>query len=256
MIQMNPLLLYMFASFGMMGAFYLYYILVLKNASRFTLNRVFLLGSLVISVVAPLAGFTEVVSTSLAEVTPATISLPTILVNEAPDSSFATPSLAGFSLPLLIYLSGVGLSLFIFIRKLIQMARFLKGKPRIRQQGYSLVNSQGQVETASFFQLLIWNDLAELTEHERKQVLAHELCHIRQLHSLDLLGIEFLRILFWFNPFLYLYRTALRQTHEFLADQAAIEETGGKGYAHLLLRQVLEGPSMPPAHPIVVGSFF
>jgi len=54
-------------------------------------------------------------------------------------------------------------------------------------------------------------------------VIVHEQTHARQLHSLDILLIEFLQILFWFNPLIYLAKNAIKLNHEFLADQSVIK---------------------------------
>src|SRR5690606_39609713 len=60
-------------------------------------------------------------------------------------------------------------------------------------------------------------------EYENNQIdqelFVHEKAHITQKHSLDILFIEALQILFWFNPLIYLYKKAMKLNHEFLADQ-------------------------------------
>ncbi|GAB6008608.1 M56 family metallopeptidase [Dysgonomonas reticulitermitis] len=55
-----------------------------------------------------------------------------------------------------------------------------------------------------------------------EEVLTHEMTHVRQCHSLDILFIELLLILFWFNPILYLYKNRIKLNHEFLADEGVI----------------------------------
>lgn len=55
-------------------------------------------------------------------------------------------------------------------------------------------------------------------------ILGHELAHLRQGHSFDLLLIELFRVFFWFNPFLFLYKKAIQLNHEFLADEAVLQE--------------------------------
>ena len=73
-----------------------------------------------------------------------------------------------------------------------------------------------------------------------EQIIAHERMHAFQLHSLDLILIEVLVILFWFNPFIYWYRKSIREVHEYLADQAVVENGHDQvGYQKLLLNQVV-----------------
>lgn len=55
---------------------------------------------------------------------------------------------------------------------------------------------------------------------ENAQILTHELTHARQKHSLDILFIELVQCLFWINPFIFLYKRAIKLNHEFIADEA------------------------------------
>jgi bla regulator protein BlaR1 len=57
-----------------------------------------------------------------------------------------------------------------------------------------------------------------------KEILSHELTHVKQKHSLDILFIEFLMIFAWINPLLFLYRKAVQLNHEFLADQFVVNK--------------------------------
>jgi len=71
-----------------------------------------------------------------------------------------------------------------------------------------------------------------------KEILLHELAHVQQKHSLDILFVEILQIIFWFNPFIFLYRKALLLNHEFLADEAVINKyTDVSAYQILLLEK-------------------
>ncbi|MEN6311747.1 MAG: M56 family metallopeptidase, partial [Acidobacteriota bacterium] len=56
------------------------------------------------------------------------------------------------------------------------------------------------------------------------RVLAHELAHVRQFHSFDIVFSEFLTVIQWFNPFVWPYKRSLRETHEYLADRAVIAQ--------------------------------
>ena len=66
----------------------------------------------------------------------------------------------------------------------------------------------------------------------------HEETHIRQKHSLDILFFESLTIFLWFNPVIYAFKRAIKNIHEFLADEAAADFHGDKSsYSLLLLSQ-------------------
>jgi murein DD-endopeptidase MepM/ murein hydrolase activator NlpD len=70
-------------------------------------------------------------------------------------------------------------------------------------------------------------------------ILAHECAHVRNWHSADRLLVDFLVSLFWFNPFVYLYRNALIEVHEFQADEAVLQQFGNPiGYQEMLYEQL------------------
>ena len=71
----------------------------------------------------------------------------------------------------------------------------------------------------------------------REQLLAHELGHAQQRHSLDILLVELLQVLFWFNPMYYFYAKAIRLNHEYLADAMVLGKFNDIAtYQRLLLK--------------------
>ena len=68
--------------------------------------------------------------------------------------------------------------------------------------------------------------------------------HARQWHSVDVLLIEIVMIINWFNPVVYLYRFAIKYIHEFIADKQVIQSGTDKAdYAMLLLNQTFDVPA-------------
>ena len=78
--------------------------------------------------------------------------------------------------------------------------------------------------------------------------MEHERTHVKSRYSVDVLLIELIQITFWFNPMIYLYKTALRQTHEYLADAAVLRHTSRKTYGTMLLKQSLSGLEIALTH--------
>jgi TonB family protein len=69
-----------------------------------------------------------------------------------------------------------------------------------------------------------------------KEMLAHEMEHVRQKHSFDVLILELLTIIQWFNPFIWLLKRSIRENHEFLADNGVLKpEVSSAAYRMLLL---------------------
>ncbi|RZK99515.1 MAG: TonB family protein, partial [Hymenobacter sp.] len=107
------------------------------------------------------------------------------------------------------------------------------------RRGYALAYTGGLLPTSSFGRTVFWDDTADLTPAEATAVLDHELAHVRQGHSYDVLWLEVWRIVLWPNPFAHLLLPALRLTHELLADQAASPAVAAQPYATLLARLAL-----------------
>jgi len=79
-----------------------------------------------------------------------------------------------------------------------------------------------------------------------RHVLAHERAHIRQHHTFDLLFLEVLKVVQWFNPIIYLYAKELNSVHEYLADEQVLAQGAPKrDYLELLYKQLCVGKFMP-----------
>lgn len=71
-----------------------------------------------------------------------------------------------------------------------------------------------------------------------QEIIDHEIVHITQKHTLDVLFIELILVFTWFNPIFYLYRNVIRLNHEFLADEEVCKKQKNiSHYKHLILSQ-------------------
>jgi TonB family protein len=214
--------------------FYGFYKLLLDNETYFTLNRVYLLSAGLLSLAIPFLRFEWF--TTQAAVQPVYMGVDQ-LNNLMTQVIVAQDSPSGFSfgnLAVFIYLAGM---LFFTGRLIWQL--FAVGK---------LLKGTGAGAAFSFFnQKRIDNNLPQLQTIEK-----HEEVHMRQLHSLDVLFFEVLGIFTWFNPFTYLYKRAVKNIHEYLADEAAAKFQGDKQQYALLLLSSAFGVSTN----ILTNSFF
>ena len=72
-----------------------------------------------------------------------------------------------------------------------------------------------------------------------QRIFLHEKLHVQQKHSFDILFIEILKIVTWFNPALYFYKKAMINNHEFLADENVVNNHYEvKSYQHLILDEI------------------
>ena len=85
----------------------------------------------------------------------------------------------------------------------------------------------------SFFNTIYFPHQHQFDETELKEIVAHELAHVKGRHTVDVLFMEVACILFWPSPVIYLYRKALRDVHEFVADAAVIRDTPWEHYCLL-----------------------
>ena len=74
----------------------------------------------------------------------------------------------------------------------------------------------------------------------KEQIIAHERTHIKEGHSYDIIFIKLLHTLFWFNPFLYLYKALLKESHEYSADRSVAKVNGTQVYSKVLVRVVFQ----------------
>ncbi len=137
----------------------------------------------------------------------------------------------------LIYYFGVILSALFFIAGLIRIIILISFGKKVCYGRYKIIKTKNSLVPFSLLKWIIINP-EKYSSHDIKQVIAHEKIHAFQLHSLDLILIEVLVILFWFNPFIYWYRKSIREIHEYLADEAVLKNGFDKiSYQELLLKQ-------------------
>jgi hypothetical protein len=91
----------------------------------------------------------------------------------------------------------------------------------------------------SFFRWMFWDKQIPVTSGKGEQVFRHEIFHIEQRHSFDIMFIETLSAIFWINPFFHMMKKELRAIHEFLADKFATNEQSKWEYAEFLLMQLM-----------------
>ncbi|GAB3170280.1 TonB family protein [Telluribacter humicola] len=211
---------------------YACYWLLLRKHTFFGWNRAYLLGSLLTAFLLPLVQYPEA-APALPIVY--TVSAPAVVVQATAPSPFLFTWL---NLLWAVYTSGVlviGWKLSHHIRELFQ---FIRGGEAIDMEGYKLVlMDNDRVGSFSFLKWIVVN--RSDYEHHFDAILSHELVHVQQRHSLDVLLVEVLRVLFWFNPVLLLYKRSLQQVHEYLADQQAPNRDR---YAEFLVSYALGAP--------------
>jgi biopolymer transport protein ExbD len=121
---------------------------------------------------------------------------------------------------------GLGVLLFLtkFILNLSRIFNKIRKNETQPSQSFIYVLLNDLVIPHSFFSYIFLNKKGYKSEQIPKEVLIHEQTHAKQKHSIDVLAIEVLQIVFWFHPLVYIIKHAIKLNHEFLADEAVINQ--------------------------------
>lgn len=231
--------------------FYALYWLFYRQETFFRANRFFLIFTLISGLLLPL-DVAKWFSQSVDNENIAIIYLKEIIVNaNQTGEQIQAFSIDYKGLLLLVYLTGcavVALRFLFGLKKLYHL--YMQGEKEERE-GYTLVKTQDTHLPFSFMGFVFWSKLIENEEEERYRILMHEVAHVRQRHSLDVLFVELLNIIFWCSPVLFLYKKSLRAVHEYLADEAATTDFSKKEYGTLLIRQSQSGMQLAIANSFI-----
>lgn len=234
--MMEAFALYLLKSVAWLAGFLLVFILFLRNERFFMLNRFYLLAGIVTSFFFPL------ISIHYTVVLPLVTSLPS-------DNSFTSEvqNTAGSLIPDLklvlsaIYVSGVLFVFSLIVRQGRTVFRSIKKSEIIKQHPVKLIRTADCTSAYSFFSYVFVNP--SITDIEAREIMNHELVHIRQKHWFDLVLVELLCMLQWFNPLVWIYVRFVRQNHEYLADEVALQRTSDPAiYRAALLNQIVGTP--------------
>ncbi|SHM79680.1 M56 family metallopeptidase [Polaribacter sp. KT 15] len=133
----------------------------------------------------------------------------------------------------IIFAIGVIVFTVVFLSKLIQIFKLINSYKLVRKVGYTLVLIPNQSKAFSFFNYIFLGE--EIPENQKEQIIAHELVHSTQKHSLDLLLFEFLKIIMWFNPMIFIYQKRITLVHEYISDEVATKNEPKENYINKLL---------------------
>jgi N-acetylmuramoyl-L-alanine amidase len=137
---------------------------------------------------------------------------------------------------------------YLFLRQLRYIQSLTRSCPMKRMGPIRLFITTEPSAPFSFLNRIFWNDQLDMNSSLGRQVFRHELNHVRQRHSLDLLFLRPLTALCWINPFFHLIYREIKVIHEFLADNDAIAEGDRYQYAEGLVWQTVRNPPSSLLH--------
>ncbi len=240
--------MYLLKVMTIQGVFFLLYYLFLKNKTTYALNRSYLLGTLFIAFAIPFLEI-PISEKSIPNITPEVEVFEwdneSIIADETTQSeSFQVDSIKKIEYGTIIqwvYLVLVSALIFRSIFHLLILQKLKKQSVYVERKWFRLFKTS-QIHPFSFLSnIFIPQKIFGTNSFD--QILEHECEHVRQRHSIDRLLIDFMVALFWFNPFMYLYRRALIEIHEYQADAAVIKKfTDPIGYQEVLFSQLKSSP--------------
>ena len=228
--------------------FLVVYDFFLKRETFFQWNRFYLIGTFVISLVLPwikIEAFKTTVSQDFVAYPAFLWQLEAVeVVSEAQSENWLTNQ----PIEYLVIAAGMLLALGVFAYKLIRIYNLrARGTIRYYQEFTKVVVKRSEL-AFSFFKHIFLGD--EIKQENQANIIAHELVHIKQWHSLDLLFFEIMRITLWFNPLVYVYQRRVSELHEFIADSVVAKGNKKEQY------QLLLAEAFQTQHISFVNQFF
>lgn len=222
----------------------------LRKETYFFANRWYLMTTLVLGLIIPFVKLSQ--SGLEAAADGVLFELP--LVQVGIDSITAT-GISWLDSHLLwqLYWLGASLALMKVFVGLMGIWRMIQEGQHTRYRGFTLVRVDRVMAPFSFFQYLFVSETEDFSSRDSEAILAHEMVHIKSWHSADRMIVEALSVFFWFSPLVYLFRSSIRDVHEFEADASAVKTTELVSYGELLLRysHITSMPSPALSNPFL-----
>ena len=238
---MGDIFVYILKSSLCLAVFYLFFMAALSRETLYRFNRIIIVALFILALALPL------ITVSVGSETPysgVALNLDTLLaMADTEASAGAEPSVQNSLLvPVFtLYIIGVVIAFIKAIVSLFQMLRMLRLKDSERTKisgGITLVIHGREKAPFSWMKYIVIS--REDYNESGEEIITHELAHISNRHSLDLLAAEMIKIVHWFNPAAYLLKRELQNIHEYQADEAVINHgIDAKKYQLLLIKKAV-----------------
>ena len=229
---METIFAYIAKSAGLIIMFYYAYYLLLRKETFFNSNRWFLLAGLITSTLLPFFVYTKVIWVKADPVS----DLNLISDNTISTSGNGSVEITWIYLILSIYCIGFLALLIKLAMDFYSLNSILKGKKIHKQGDFKFIDAKENIAPFSYFQYIVFNS-SLYTKSELENIIEHEKVHSDQNHTVDVLISRVFCLLFWFNPIVWLYKKAIIQNLEFIADKEAAQKISDKkAYQYTLLK--------------------
>jgi TonB family protein len=228
--------LFLLKSVSWLTGFALVYWMFLRNERFFFLNRIYLLSGVIASLLFPFISIHYRVVVPAIDLNIINDNVVTGIRNIGNTGTIDTGTIL-----LILYVSGGLIVTAMLVIQNRSVLKTIKKAEVVSSHPVKLIRTAGYSSSFSFFSYVIVNP--SVTDIETREIMNHELAHIRQKHWFDLVLVELLCIIQWFNPLIWIYVRFIRQNHEYLADEVALQRTSDPAvYKATLLNQVVGFP--------------
>ena len=210
----------------------------LSKETFFTKNRWYLISTPVLSFILP---FIKIPTLQRAVPEEFIIYLPEILLS--PNKVIQQTSFyQSINYTVVLFWLGVSFFSLLFLMKLYKIVSLTRKYEVYKKAGYTLVLLPNQTKAFSFFNFIFLGK--EIPKSQQVQIIDHELVHSKQKHSFDLLFFEFLKIMMWFNPIIFLYQKRITLVHEYISDEVVAKSETREIYINNLLSNFFQVESI------------
>ncbi|WP_052184287.1 M56 family metallopeptidase [Psychroserpens sp. Hel_I_66] len=213
------MIIYVLKFSACLAVFMVFYKLLLEKSSVHTFKRFYLLTSLCFAFAIPSITFIEYVEPVIIEEFATFNTMDFDVIESSPEviAINHTPIILWS-----IYALGVFIFLLKFCLNLKRIIYKIRNNPKYKSQGFINVLITNLRIPHTFFNYIFFDKQKFECSDIPKEVFIHEQTHAKQKHSIDVLLLEILQIIFWFNPLIYLLKRDIKLNHEYLADQAVL----------------------------------
>ena len=232
---------------------------LLAKEKHFRLNRFYLLASILLGLILPLLCFVSIEELGVIPIITSDINHTyqeqLLSINEFSNNvqsrtpiTTTSSSLSLLSLLQLVYFIGLLIALFRMVKSTLKLCDLFRQGNITKHVTHTEIIVENQILPFSFMNYVFIGS-ETYDSHERTNILRHELCHVQAYHSLDILLIEILKLIFWWHPIVYQYKQALIQNHEYTADQSVLTRSSRKQYCAMLMKKTFPNVNLNLTNP-------
>ena len=234
---MKEFLIYEVKVAAVLLVFYLFYRFLLKKETFHRFNRVVLVGTAILSFILPFCIITIKKTAKL----PLEDALPSVHVGDITLSDVAASSgLPWWQIALIVlFWAGAAFVVLRVILSILSIRRIInQGETVLNEDGCKIVVTERDVDPFSWMRYIVLS--RKDYEENATPVIAHEKAHVKLGHSIEVLLVDILSALQWFNPAIWMLRSDLKEIHEFEADDAVLRDGANLvDYQYLLIRKAV-----------------